>query len=339
MIATLAVAAGSPAAVLADDGGDTVGSIAGDILRSLWVTLTDNNIVPDEAPWPPTLWTFIGISVSFLLTRSVTRYIRHRSNSGEEPSGPVKDIVIGGVHIHHQVFGIVLMTVSGLWMLAAQLGSLGINVVAAVFGVGIGLTFDEFALWLHLHDVYWDPQGRVSIDAVAFVLVLTGEITVIASTVADLEEVGDSGLVAEYGWLIIAFEVLAILLTFFPAVICLLKGKPIGAGIGVMYIPVGVTCAIRVAKPHSWWARTMYRRPTSRRMRKARRRFDADYLQRWNRVRDFVGGAPTRQLSVADAPEAVAPVERNEVAPERPTVVELDLATRPPDPPDGATKR
>jgi len=83
----------------------------------------------------------------------------------------------------------------------------------------------------------------------------------------------------------------------------------------------------------------MYRRPTSRRMRKARRRFDADYLQRWNRVRDFVGGAPTRQLSVADAPEAVAPVERNEVAPEWPTVVELDLATRPPDPPDGATKR
>ena len=190
MIGLLAAAAVSaPALSAADDGSDTVGSILGDILTSLWVTLTDNNIVPDEAPWPPTLWTFIGIAVSFLLTRSITRYIRHRSTTARQPTGPVKDIVIGGVHIHHQVFGIVLMTVSGLWMLAAQLGPLGINVVAAVFGVGIGLTFDEFALWLHLHDVYWDPQGRVSIDAVAFVLVLTGEITVIASTAADFDEI------------------------------------------------------------------------------------------------------------------------------------------------------
>ena len=130
---------------------------------------------------------------------------------------------------------------------------------------------------------------------------------------------------------------LAILLTFFPSIMCLLKGKPIAAGIGVMYIPVGVTCAIRVAKPHSWWARTMYRKPTSRRMRKARRRFDADYLQRWNRVRDFVGGAPTRRC-----PQPAADRRRRGAGPTdgggragtgRPTV-ELDLATRPPEPPE-----
>ncbi|HKF80295.1 MAG TPA: hypothetical protein VKB17_05670, partial [Thermoleophilaceae bacterium] len=38
--------------------------------------------------------------------------------------------------------------------------------IAVLFGVGLGLTLDEFALWLNLQDVYWSPKGRESIDAV-----------------------------------------------------------------------------------------------------------------------------------------------------------------------------
>jgi hypothetical protein len=51
---------------------------------------------------------------AFAVTRTINRFIRRRSARGGEASGPIKDITIGGVHIHHQVFGIVTMFLTGL---------------------------------------------------------------------------------------------------------------------------------------------------------------------------------------------------------------------------------
>src|SRR6185312_14889906 len=62
----------------------------------------------------PALWVFIGVLGAFAVTRGITRFIRRRSASGVEAAGPIKDITVGGVHIHHQVFGILLMFLSGL---------------------------------------------------------------------------------------------------------------------------------------------------------------------------------------------------------------------------------
>ena len=62
----------------------------------------------------PALWVFLGVLGAFVVTRGITRFIRHRSATGVAASGPIKDITIGGVHIHHQVFGISLMFLSGL---------------------------------------------------------------------------------------------------------------------------------------------------------------------------------------------------------------------------------
>jgi hypothetical protein len=82
----------------------------------------------------------------------------------------------GGTHIHHLVWGILLLLVMGYIGLAVDPGSPWVELVAIAFGIGMGLTMDEFALWLNLQDVYWAPKGRQSIDAV----VVTTTLLVIA---------------------------------------------------------------------------------------------------------------------------------------------------------------
>jgi hypothetical protein len=77
-----------------------------------------------------------------------------------------------GMHIHHLVWGILLLITMGYTGLAFDLGAPWLEFVAIVFGVGLGLTLDEFALWLNLEDVYWQEQGRESIDAVVIAAAL-----------------------------------------------------------------------------------------------------------------------------------------------------------------------
>ena len=74
-----------------------------------------------------------------------------------------------------------------------------LDVLALLFGIGVGLAFDEFALWLHLDDVYWRRQGRKSIDAVAWVLVITAS----ARAFVDLLQVFETGDdLGELSWLL-----------------------------------------------------------------------------------------------------------------------------------------
>ena len=70
-----------------------------------------------------------------------------------------------GTHIHHMVWGILLLMSMGYLGIAVVGGSPWEELVAIGFGIGLGLTLDEFALWLNLEDVYWAPKGRQSIDA------------------------------------------------------------------------------------------------------------------------------------------------------------------------------
>jgi hypothetical protein len=76
------------------------------------------------------------------------------------------NVQVGGTHVHHLVWGILTMLVAGYVAIAFSPGSPLREALAIVFGVGAGLTMDEFALWLHLEDVYWSERGRASIDAV-----------------------------------------------------------------------------------------------------------------------------------------------------------------------------
>jgi len=108
-------------------------------------------------------------SVAFVVTFVVIRTITHLIRAGR---GPFHDVVTKGGHIHHLVWGILLLLGVGyLWLLQVGTGSVsGIQwasqLTALLFGVAAALTLDEFALWLTFRDVYWEREGRLSIDAV-----------------------------------------------------------------------------------------------------------------------------------------------------------------------------
>ncbi len=78
----------------------------------------------------------------------------------------------GGTHIHHLVWGILLMMVFGYVGIAIADDTPVREISAILFGIGMGLTMDEFALWLNLQDVYWSEKGRQSIDAVVIASLL-----------------------------------------------------------------------------------------------------------------------------------------------------------------------
>lgn len=107
-------------------------------------------------------------SMSFFVTFAFVRYVTHQIRIGR---GPFRNVTTGGRHIHHLVWGILcILAVGYLWLIQVGTG-LGdsrkwARSTACVYGVGSALTLDEFALWLNLADVYWGPEGRVSVDAV-----------------------------------------------------------------------------------------------------------------------------------------------------------------------------
>jgi hypothetical protein len=104
-------------------------------------------------------------SVGFLVTFGIVRGITHLIRAG---IGPFHNVSSGGLHIHHLVWGILILILVGyLWLIEQGVGSNWIaSATALLFGVGAALTLDEFALWLNLQDVYWTGTGRESIDAV-----------------------------------------------------------------------------------------------------------------------------------------------------------------------------
>ena len=118
---------------------------------------------------------FVGFILSFAFIRMSTRLMR----SPRVPWWPGSVVSDSGVHIHHLVFGIVTMMVAGTLGFAALGHSPYAEICAFAFGVGAGLTIDEFALWVYLDDVYWADEGRSSIDATviaaaAMMLILLG---------------------------------------------------------------------------------------------------------------------------------------------------------------------
>ena len=104
-------------------------------------------------------------SSAFLVTFAVVRGVTHMIRAGV---GPFHNVTSGGLHIHHLVWGILLLLGVGyLWLIEEGVGSSwAASLTAIAFGIGAALTLDEFALWLNLQDVYWQGAGRESIDAV-----------------------------------------------------------------------------------------------------------------------------------------------------------------------------
>jgi hypothetical protein len=104
-------------------------------------------------------------SMGFLVTFGIVRLITYLIRAG---IGPIHNVTTGGLHIHHLVWGILLLLLVGyIWLIEVGTGSNWIASVSAIaYGAGAALALDEFALWLNLQDVYWTDKGRQSIDAV-----------------------------------------------------------------------------------------------------------------------------------------------------------------------------
>ena len=108
-------------------------------------------------------------ATAFYVTFAVVRVLTHAIHAGR---GPFHNIEMGGRHVHHLVFGILLLLIVGYgWLLQFGTDVRAASpwpgrIMAVLYGMGAALTLDEFALWLNLSDVYWQRQGRASIDAV-----------------------------------------------------------------------------------------------------------------------------------------------------------------------------
>ncbi len=142
------------------------------VLTSLMLLLLHGtslgDILHERIPDRPRRRLFVA-SVSFFLTFAGVRLVVY---AVLHHIPPFHFIEMGGRHIHHLVFGIIILLLVGYgWLADIGIGEdnsslLMSRLMSILYGVGAALTLDEFALWLNLRDVYWSPEGRASIDAV-----------------------------------------------------------------------------------------------------------------------------------------------------------------------------
>jgi len=230
------------------------------------------------------LVAFLG---SYLFIRTSARLIR----SPRVPWWPGSVVTESGLHLHHLVWGILLLLVSGFLGFALDPGSPRTEILAAAFGIGAGLTLDEFALWVHLKDVYWKEEGRASFDAVVMATV-TGALLVLGFAPFDLPHNSSS----------VSTLILAVAVDVLLAAFAILKGKPLLGMVGIFVPLASLFGALRLASPGSPWARRLYS-PEGRKMARSRMRW-ARISARRRRVQELVAGAPEGLAAPDAAPDA-----------------------------------
>jgi hypothetical protein len=213
--------------------------------------------------------------IAFLAIRTSARMTRRFSwwPGGVETSD--------GLHLHHFVWGIFLMIGAGFLGLGLHLSEPWGGIVAAAFGVGVGFTLDEFALWTRLQDVYWSQEGRSSLEAVLIVATV-GLLVVIGVRPFELDDPGSAVTVSA-----------TIAVSLAVAIVAILKGRMMLGAVGLFLAPVGLVGAVRLARPSSPWARRRYP-PDGERMRRARLRFEKE-SRLSSRLYNAIGGAPSQR--------------------------------------------
>lgn len=224
--------------------------------------------------------------VTFLVTRAITRAIR----AGR---GPFGNTTVGGVHVHHQVYGIFLLLGTGMAEFTYRPATPWVQVLAVLFGVGAALTLDEFALWLHLQDVYWTTAGRSSVDAVLVALVV-GALLLAGANPFDAQEAEGEAALALTVTINSAFALLAIL-----------KGRVLLGVVGVFVPVLALVAMLRLARPGSPWARRWY---GPAKLARSRARYPAGRRTRLDRLVDLFALPPPRLSPSAEVSQAAAPV-------------------------------
>lgn len=250
-------------------------------LASIVSDFWNDQLVEHDRQW--VFLVLLGLLVSFGFIRMSTRLMR----SPRVPWWPGSVVSEGGLHVHHLVFGIVLMMLAGTISFAGFATGPIYEICAFLFGVGIGLTIDEFALWVYLDDVYWKEQGRASVDAAVLAIAFLG---LVLLGVRPFEVSDDDAPT-----LVASLVVLVVNLS--AAVICLLKQRLWHGTLGIFIPLVALYGAVRLGKPGSWWAKRRYGERNPAKQERAERRFPPE--RRTERLksslRDAIGGSPEDQ--------------------------------------------
>lgn len=242
----------------------------------------------------------VGFILSFAFIRMSTRLMR----SPRVPWWPGSIVSDSGVHLHHLVFGIVTMMVFGALGFLAHGHSPWAEICGFAFGVGAGLTIDEFALWVYLDDVYWAEEGRSSIDA-----------TVIAAAGMGLVLLGFTPFTVETGSAsAVAGTAVSALVVFALVAACFAKQRVMHGTIGFFFFPIALYGACRIGKPGSPWARRRYGERRPAKQEKAEERFPPDRrTERFkNAFRDVIGGKPSEGVAAAKEEAFAATREASE---------------------------
>ena len=258
----------------------------------------DNIVEPGKLPMLICLAAFV---LTFVLTRVITMMIR-------AGVGPFKNNVSStGLHIHHAVPGIILLVIGAL-MAVRGADSPWIEIAGALVGMGTSLILDEFALILHLEDVYWSNEGRISVELTGLTAACIG-LVMLGSSPLGVEDLSVGDVTLRLGVITgIAFQGIL-------AVVCVLKAKYRAALISCFVPIVSWFCACRLARPNSWWARHFYGEKRQLRAVKRGEKFDRrwDPKARW--LSDLIAGAPSQpdppDILAAEAAEAAREAARD----------------------------
>jgi hypothetical protein len=255
------------------------------IVASIFSDFWNNQILAEEKQG--LFLVLVGFILSFAFIRMSTRLMR----SPRVPWWPGSVVSDGGVHLHHLVFGIVTMMIAGTLGLAALGDSPYTEICAFFFGVGAGLTIDEFALWVYLDDVYWAEQGRASIDATVIaaagmMLILLGFSPFSFDTASVEKTIG---------------SIVAAATVFGLVAICFAKQRVLHGTIGFFVFPIALYGAMRIGKPGSPWGRRRYGERNPGKQAKSEERFKPErHTERFkNAFRDMIGGKPSEGVAAA----------------------------------------
>jgi hypothetical protein len=221
----------------------------------------------------PIFFLLLAFLLAFAAVRTYTRLGRRRGwGSGS----------LHGVHLHHLVPGIVATLASATAIIAFRPGDSWMLLLSACFGAGAALILDEFALVLHLKDVYWTERGRSSIEATimgfAFgVLCLLATAPIHSDPSRDAPHWVVGGLIT--------------LNTSF-ALIAFLKGKTKLGAFGIFVPSIAVVAALRLAKPNSVWAHRWYSETKLDRSERRANIHQRRYAGLQHRLYDAIGGTP-----------------------------------------------
>ena len=220
----------------------------------------------------PLLLMLTASLLTFVVTRFYTRVARIRGwRSGR----------VGDVHVHHMVAGNILTLICGVLEFALQPHDFGVDLLAVGFGAGAAFILDEFALSIHLRDVYWTPEGRHSIE-VSIMWTLLGLLLLTGVSPFGIHDQTEMPRLIGFG---------VVLLNVALSILTCLKGKLTLGLLSIFLPPVGLIAAYRLARPGSVWAQLFY---NDRKLEDARHRFDpasarVEGIRR--RFTDLLGGS------------------------------------------------